>query len=79
MAGGAQIAVFLCVTTQLKVVTVILTVIMFDRILIMIGRESICGGGEVVFNTSHPNYFNSLLVENLWMCSNVSYFLYSLL
>ena len=36
------------------------------------GRESICGGGEVVFNTTHPNYFPSLLVENLWICNDVS-------
>merc|ERR1719326_1984132 len=34
------------------------------------GRESICGGGEVVFNTTHPNYFPSLLVENLWICND---------
>ena len=36
------------------------------------GRESICEGGEVVFNTTHPNYFPSLLVENLWICNDVS-------
>lgn len=33
------------------------------------GRESICEGGDVVFNTSSPNYFKSLLVENLWICN----------
>ena len=35
------------------------------------GRESICEGGEVVFNTSHQNFFHSLLVEELWICNDV--------
>ena len=45
--------------------------------IVTTGRASICGGGEVVFNTTHPNYFNSLLVENLWMCNNVSHSIFT--
>ena len=37
------------------------------------GRQSICEGGEVVFNTSHQNFFHSLLVEELWICNDVSW------
>jgi len=33
------------------------------------GRESICEGGDVVFNTTDENYFKSALVENLWICN----------
>jgi len=33
------------------------------------GFDSICDGGNVVFNESNPNYFYSLLVENHWMCN----------
>ena len=36
------------------------------------GFDSICDGGNVVFNESNPNYFYSLLVENHWMCNTVS-------
>ena len=36
------------------------------------GRDSICEGGEVFFNTSHQNHIHSLLVENLWICNDVS-------
>lgn len=36
------------------------------------GIESICGGGEVVFNTSHPNFLHSLVVEHKWICKEVS-------
>jgi len=32
------------------------------------GIESLCGGGEVVFNTSHPNFLHSLVVEHKWIC-----------
>jgi len=34
------------------------------------GRQSICEGGEVVFNTSHQNFFHSLLIEELWICND---------
>jgi len=29
-----------------------------------------CGGGEIVFNTSHINFLHSLAVENLWLCDD---------
>ena len=35
------------------------------------GFDSICDGGNVVFNESNPNYFHSLLVQNHWMCNTV--------
>ena len=35
------------------------------------GVQSICEGGEVVFNTSHPNYLHSLVVEHKWLCQQV--------
>merc|ERR1719474_853451 len=35
----------------------------------LIGRESICEGGDVVFNTTNENYFQSVLVDNLWICN----------
>ena len=35
------------------------------------GRQSICEGGNVIFNTSHPSYFKSLLVDELWICNDV--------
>ena len=38
------------------------------------GRESICEGGNVIFNTSHPSYFKSLLVDELWICNDVRRF-----
>ena len=41
------------------------------HVILWTGRESICGGGEVVFNTTHQNHFHSLLVENLWICNDV--------
>ena len=41
------------------------------------GFDSICDGGNVVFNESNPNYFYSLLVENHWMCNTVSWILFS--
>ena len=34
--------------------------------------NDICGGGEVIFNTSHQNYIYSLSVEHQWLCSSVS-------
>ena len=40
------------------------------------GEESICEGGEVVFNTSHHNYLHSLVVEHKWLCQQVSYHCY---
>jgi len=33
------------------------------------GAQSICGGGELVFNTSHPNYLHSLVVQHKWLCN----------
>ena len=38
------------------------------------GRQSICEGGNVIFNTSHPSYFKSLLVDELWICNDVRRF-----
>ena len=74
--GGAEMRTLPCVMTLLKVdhSDVIVVTIVY---LTIKGRASICGGGEVVFNTTHPNYFNSLLVENLWMCNNVSHSLFT--
>ena len=37
----------------------------------LLGRESICEGGEVIFDTTHPSYFSSLLVDKLWICNDV--------
>lgn len=33
-------------------------------------ETEICGGGEVVFNSSHQNYAYTLSVQHLWLCSN---------
>ena len=40
----------------------------------MTEANDICGGGEVVFNTTHQNYIYSLSVQHQWLCSSVSYF-----
>lgn len=32
-------------------------------------EQEICGGGDVVFNTSHQNFLHSLAVEHKWLCS----------
>ena len=34
--------------------------------------NDICGGGDVIFNTSHQNYIYSLSVQHQWLCSSVS-------
>ena len=34
-------------------------------------EKNICGGGEVVFNTSHQNFIHSLPVEHNWLCDEV--------
>jgi len=36
----------------------------------MTEANDICGGGEVIFNTSHQNYIYSLSVEHQWLCSS---------
>ena len=38
----------------------------------MTEANDVCGGGEVIFNTSHQNYIYSLSVEHQWLCSSVS-------
>ena len=38
----------------------------------MTEANDICGGGEVIFNTSHQNYIYSLSVQHQWLCSSVS-------
>ena len=40
---------------------------------------TICGGGEVFFNTSHSNHLHSLPVQHEWLCSKVYFFFGQLL